>query len=130
MPNAALQKMPAMSTKSTSRAPRPFSASRERASALRHFGASTAPMPGCRGGFPRAFSRIEDGAERPFAKPAGKPEEEVLQAFVAGNRLRPELGHRPLRDHAPGLNNPDPVAHSLRHFQRVRAHEHGAAARH
>ena len=59
---------------------------------------------------------------------AGEPEEEVLEARVAGGELVPQLGHGAAGDDLAALDDADAVAHVLGDLERVRAHEDGAAA--
>ncbi len=61
---------------------------------------------------------------------SGELEEQLLEACVAGAVLLPQVVHGPFGDDPAVLEDRDAVAHRLRHLQRVRAHQHGAAARH
>src|SRR5690606_8636818 len=130
MPKAAVQKSPPTPSSSSIRMPRPRWRVRARARVLRHLGARTAPMPGWRGAEPGMTSAIENGIERVGAEAAGEAEEEVLEALVAGGRLRAKLLHGAFGDEPAALNDADAVAHALGDLEGVRAHEHRAAAVH
>src|SRR5690606_15375640 len=127
---AAVQNRPPTPRSSSIRMPRPRWRVRARARVLRHLGASTAPMPGWRGAVPGMTSAIEDGIESVGAEPAGKPEEEVLETFVAGCRLRAELVHGAFGNKLAALDDPDAVAHPLGDLQGMSAHEHRPSAVH
>src|SRR3989449_8291274 len=59
-----------------------------------------------------------------------RPPRSTLFPYTTLFRSPPQIVHRPLRHDPAMLEDGDAVAHRLGDLQRVRAHQHGAAARH
>src|SRR4029077_1678165 len=54
----------------------------------------------------------------------------LLEPEILRGGLFPHLGHGPMRGDLPAMYDGDSIAHRLRHFERVSAHQHGATATH
>src|SRR5439155_5205842 len=111
--NAAVQKIPPITSSSSSRTPAPWRSRVSRASTLRHLGSRMMPIPASR----RIGSLPEDDTELLLRDPTGELEEEVFQRDVPRRGVLSQLRHGASHHQPPVLNEPNVVAHRFAHLR-------------